>query len=203
MLKIKHMLAAALKQKNIRLHLLALGEGRGLAALQQVVTATGGQFVRQDELGGLINAVFGSSRKLVEMARVAGGSKKGVYRLTLDDGCTSILYVWSESESYWPASEAEPCDPFADASGVDLFVAGHTRLDAVGVRTPSVYVVDASHRDYPADFAVVEDVRGGTLEDLIGRSPAAPCSWTLRVARRASTTSTCSRMPAAAGWGRR
>ena len=107
------------------------------------------------------------------MARLAGGSKKGVYRLALDDGCTSILYVWSESESYWPASEAEPCDPFADASGVDLFVASHRRLEALGVRTPSVHVVDTSHRDYPADFAVVEDVRGGTLQDLISRSPAA------------------------------
>jgi tRNA A-37 threonylcarbamoyl transferase component Bud32 len=131
------------------------------------------QFVRQDELGDVISAVFGSSRRLVEMVRLAGGSKKGVYRLALDDGCTSILYVWSESENYWPASQADPSGAFADASGVDLFVAGHTRLEALGVRAPFVYVVDTSHRDYPADFAVVEDVRGGTLEDLIGRSPAA------------------------------
>lgn len=131
------------------------------------------RFVRQDELGGVVNAVFGSSRTLVEMARLAGGSRKGVYRLKLDDGCTSILYVWSESENYWPASQADSSDASAEPSDVDLFVANHARLEALGVRTPSVYVVDTSHRNYPDDFAVVEDVHGGTLEDLIGRSPAA------------------------------
>jgi hypothetical protein len=131
------------------------------------------QFVRQDELGEVIRGVFGSSRTLVEMARLAGGSKKGVYRLTLDDGCTSILYVWSASENYWPVSEPESSEVFADASGVDLFVAGQTRLEALGVRTPSVYAVDTSRRDYPADFALVEDVRGGTLEELIDRSATA------------------------------
>jgi hypothetical protein len=131
------------------------------------------QFVRHDELGDLIRTVFGSSRKVVDIARLAGGSKKGVYRLALDDGTTSILYVWNDSESYWPASGIDPANPFADASGVDLFVASQALLGELGVRTPSVYVVDQSHRDYPADLALAEDIRGGTLEDLIRRSPDA------------------------------
>ena len=131
------------------------------------------QFVRRDDLTELIGAVFGSSRKLVDMARLAGGSKKGVYRLGLSDGSTSILYVWNDSENYWPVTGAEPAAPLADASGADLFVAAHARLEALGVRTPSIYVVDTSHRRYAADLALVEDARGGTLEELIERSPAA------------------------------
>ena len=89
------------------------------------------QFVRQDDLGDVISALFGSSRKLVAILRLAGGTKKGVYRLTLDDGRTSILYIWSESENYWPASESTPRDPFADASGLDVFVASQALLEAL------------------------------------------------------------------------
>jgi hypothetical protein len=40
-------LALALKQKNIRLHVLAIGEGSGLPALQIIVGATGGTISRQ------------------------------------------------------------------------------------------------------------------------------------------------------------
>jgi hypothetical protein len=58
-------LAAALKGKNIRLHLLALGEGRGLAALRQVVNATGGRVVRQDNAAEWAAAVL-------EIAHAAG-----------------------------------------------------------------------------------------------------------------------------------
>lgn len=131
------------------------------------------QFVRVDQLSEFVRKLCGASRKLADVARLAGGSKKGVYRLTLDDGSTSILYVWNDSESYWPASGSGMADPFADASGVDQFVAAHARLQAIGIRVPSVCAVDRSRRDYPADMAIVEDIRGGTLEDLIDGSPIA------------------------------
>lgn len=42
-------LGLALKQKKIRLHLLAIGEGSGLPALRIVIGATGGSIVRQFE----------------------------------------------------------------------------------------------------------------------------------------------------------
>jgi tRNA A-37 threonylcarbamoyl transferase component Bud32 len=131
------------------------------------------RFVAREELRDLIRRTFGSSRRLVEVARLAGGSKKGVYRLALDNGSTSILYVWSEAENYWPPSGTDDSDPFADASGAGLFVAAHARLHALGVRTPEVHLVDTSHRDYPADVALTEDVRGGTLERLVEHAPDA------------------------------
>jgi hypothetical protein len=34
----------------------------------------------------------------------------------------------------------------------------------VGVRTPRVYLLDRTLAVYPAEIALVEDVRGGTLE---------------------------------------
>jgi hypothetical protein len=58
---------------------------------------------------------------------LAGGSKKGVYRLTLDDGVTAVLYMWSEAENYWPVRAGqEVAYPFADAPELDLFRGGAT-----------------------------------------------------------------------------
>ena len=44
------------------------------------------------------------------------------------------------------------------------------------MRVPEVYLLDRSRAVYPADIAVVEDVRGGTLENLLETDPvtAAP-----------------------------
>jgi hypothetical protein len=49
--------------------------------------------------------------------RLRGGSKKGVYRLVLEDGSTVVGYVWSAAESHWP--EASEPYPFDDTSGPD------------------------------------------------------------------------------------
>ena len=54
--------------------------------------------------------------------------------------------------------------PFGEASRAGLFEAAGARLAAVGVRTPRVYLLDRTLAVYPAEIALVEDVRGGTLE---------------------------------------
>ena len=41
----------------------------------------------------------------------------------------------------------------------------------LGVRTPQLYLADASHQHYPADVAVLEDVPGPTLEELLADEP--------------------------------
>ncbi|MER6944436.1 phosphotransferase [Nonomuraea sp. NPDC000554] len=113
-------------------------------------------------LAGLVQESFG--QRPVGATRLRGGSKKGVYRLTFDDGSTAVLYVWHESENYWPASAADD-GPLSDASGLDLFEAGKARLDSLGVRTPHVHAVRRP------DLALVEDVRGGTLESRLEDDP--------------------------------
>ena len=132
------------------------------------------KFVTPDDLADLIRAHVGSDRRVVDVERFTTGSKKGVYRLTLDDGSTIVLYVWHPDENFWPLPpRSDPDDPFTDATGVDLFEAAYQRLVGIGVGTPVVHVIDRSHALYPADLALLEDVRGGTLEGLIERDRAA------------------------------
>lgn len=133
------------------------------------------KFVEQEQLMSLVRATFGPTRHLTTVTRLRGGSKKGVYRLLFEDEFSAILYVWSAAENYWPAQQdgAGPNqpDPFSEASGIDLFEASHLCLNALGVRTPRVYILDRSRSYLPADLAVVEDVRGGTLEARLQHDP--------------------------------
>lgn len=46
------------------------------------------------------------------------------------------------------------------------FQACHAALAAAGVRIPALYALDFSQQHYPAGLALVEDIRGGSLEDL-------------------------------------
>jgi hypothetical protein len=123
------------------------------------------------QLAPLMQAAFGSQRHLLGVTRLRGASKKGVYRVTFDDECTAIVYIWDAAEDYWPPAGTEPApgyaDPFSHASGLDLFEAAQARLDWLGIRTPRLYLADRSREHYPADVAVVQDVPGPALEDIL------------------------------------
>ncbi|MHC5905819.1 phosphotransferase [Streptomyces sp. S6] len=112
------------------------------------------------DLTPLTLEAFGPHRRLIGSERMHGGSRKGVYRLHLDDGSTAVAYVWSPNESYWDGDQSS-------ATGLDLLLAAHDRLTAVGVRSPRVLHVGT-------DAVVVEDVTGGTLEDALRSSPDHP-----------------------------
>ncbi|MEV7796660.1 phosphotransferase [Streptomyces sp. NPDC087512] len=120
-------------------------------------------------------AALGGGRRLEAVERVAGGSKKGVYRLVMDDATTAIAYLWDGAENYWPAAEGDDdlTDPFSPGLGLDLFQAAHTRLDALGVRVPAIRLVDRDGTHCPADLAIVEDLPGESLEELLARDPGA------------------------------
>ncbi|MGW3181265.1 aminoglycoside phosphotransferase family protein [Kitasatospora sp. NPDC001119] len=147
----------------------------------------------RERLAGAARAALGGGRRLEAVERLAGGSKKGVYRLRMDDGTTAIAYRWDRTENYWPAAEGDDdlADPFSPGLGLDLFEAAHARLDALGVRVPALRFVErATHRDggsapgtaapaaddpadRTADLAIVEDVPGESLEKLLARDPHA------------------------------
>lgn len=120
----------------------------------------------RDRLTGAVRAGLGGGRRIGGVERLRGGSKKGVYRLAFDDGSTVVAYLWDAAEDYWPdrGEARDDSDPFAHASGVDLFLAAHRHLDALGIRVPRLHWADA-------EIALVEDVRGGTLEALLDRDP--------------------------------
>ncbi len=130
----------------------------------------GPRYSWRDELAAAARTAFGPGCRVVRTERLRDASKKGVYRLVLGDGASAIGYVWDETENFWP-TRAEPgpdrTDPFSDASGADLFEASHGLLDALGIRVPAVYLLDRSRTACQADIALVEDVRGGTLETLM------------------------------------
>ncbi|MFC5114415.1 phosphotransferase family protein [Amycolatopsis halotolerans] len=114
----------------------------------------------------MVRAAFGA-RELVSVRRLRGGSKKGVYRLFLDNRTTGIAYVWNSDEDYWPdAASPEHNDPFGHSTGLGLFQAAHAALSEAGARVPEVVLLDSSKSHLDGDVAVVEDVRGGTLETL-------------------------------------
>jgi hypothetical protein len=137
----------------------------------------GAKFADAESLRPVVQAALGSGRRLLAVERLAGGSKKGAYRLALDDGGTVLVYVWADAEDYWlgslPEGADDPANPFSHASGITLFEAAAHRLTAAGVRCPEIVFTDQSRALYPADIAVVEDVAGGSLEALLERDPAA------------------------------
>lgn len=116
----------------------------------------------------VVATAFGSGRRLAQVRRLRGSSKKGVYRLDFSDGTAVVGYVWSEAENYWaaaPSSQADPPgSPFSDATGAGLFSAAHSLLDSLGVRVPELYLLDQSRSAFPADVALVEWVAGASLE---------------------------------------
>jgi len=135
------------------------------------------RFADVESMRPVVRAVFGSGRSLLTVQRLAGGSKKGAYRLTLDDDSTALVYAWDDSEDYWQGVLAQgagdPADPFSHSSGLALFEAAAHRLASAGVRCPELLLADRSRSLYPADIAVVEDIAGGSLEALLENDPAA------------------------------
>ncbi|GIG03221.1 phosphotransferase [Catellatospora citrea] len=130
-------------------------------------------FLQPDDFHDLVADQFGADRRLVALDRLTGGTKKGVYRLRLDDQTTTIAYVWAPGENYWPPSPTVPDDPFTDASGAELFAAGHAALTAADVRVPRLLMLDRDGRHVDADIALAEDAGAVTLERLMGQDPAA------------------------------
>lgn len=118
-------------------------------------------------------AAFGPRRRLAGVRRLAGASKKGVYRLAFDDGFTAVGYIWDQEENWWPASAARSeaddpgADPFSDASGAGLFEAAHGLLTGLGVGVPELYLLDRTGAYAGCDLALVEHLPDGTLEDRL------------------------------------
>jgi aminoglycoside/choline kinase family phosphotransferase len=148
-------------------------------------------FLEPDDLGDLVADVFGTGRRLAALDRLPGGSCKGVYRLTLDDGTSAILYAWRPSESYWPHVDRVPDDPFGSDSDVDAFASTHAALTGAGVRVPRLLALDRDGRYLDTGLALVEDAGGTRLEALMERDPgaaAAPLAAAGEALRRMHTT---------------
>ncbi len=128
-------------------------------------------FTTVEQLAEVTRAAFGNGRRLDGVTRLRGGTKKGVYQTAFADGETAIVYVWDAAEDYWPGgADGDHAEPFSHASGLELFMTAHGRLDGVGVRVPEVYLADGRER-FGANVAVVEDVAGPNLLELMEDDP--------------------------------
>ena len=116
------------------------------------------KFADAETLAPVMREVFGTDRRIAAVDRLLDGTKKGVYRVTLDDDTSAVVYVWNADEDYWdgllPEGHDDPSNPFAHASGIDFFEGATRRLDAIGVRSPRLLLADRSRNLYPADIAV-------------------------------------------------
>ncbi|GAA0247265.1 aminoglycoside phosphotransferase family protein [Cryptosporangium japonicum] len=123
-------------------------------------------------------ATLGRGRRLESVERLTGGTKKGVYRLTMDDATTVIAYRWDDTENFWPPAEGDDdlTDPFSPGLGPDQFLAAHARLRALGVRVPEIRFVGAD------GLVLVEDLPGENLEQLLARDPDAAAPVLARLA---------------------
>ncbi|MFE6667497.1 phosphotransferase family protein [Streptomyces sp. NPDC057697] len=150
----------------------------------------------REQLERAARAALGGGRRLETVERLAGGTRKGVYRLTMDDSTTAIAYLWEESESYWPTADhdGDLADPFSPGVGLDLFEAAHARLAALGLRVLDIHLVDRDRTHYPADLAIVEDVPGEALMELRNRDPRA-AEPTMKLLAESLTTMRAHRAP--------
>jgi hypothetical protein len=98
------------------------------------------KFADAESLRLVVRAAFGSGRHLRTVERLAGGSKKSAYRLTMDDDASVIVYAWNHSEDYWqsvlPQGADDPADPLSHAFGLALFEAAVRRLASAGLAVP-------------------------------------------------------------------
>jgi hypothetical protein len=133
--------------------------------------------VTREELASAAKAAFGGRGRLESVQRLTGGTSKGVYRLTMDDGATAIAYSWAPSENFWPAGAPTGAriEPFKSGGGVglDLYEAAHAKLARLGLRVPEIYLIDRERAHYPDDLAVIEDFPGENLLSLLERDPEA------------------------------
>jgi hypothetical protein len=121
--------------------------------------------VSRADLDALARDTF-PERALLDVTRLTGGSSKGVYRLAFADDFTCLAYRWHADENFWPADIAIALGPFGRPAGRREFVEKHALLSGLGVRVPAILGM-------AGDVALIEDVRGGTLEEVLAGDPGA------------------------------
>lgn len=125
-------------------------------------------------LARAVPRLLGRTGSAHHVQRLRGGSKKGVYRLSLAE-TTVIAYLWHHDQDYWSTTgpSTDPAQPFSHASGPDLFHAAHRTLSDLGVRVPRLHALDTTATHHPGALAVVEDIAGPALEHRLEHDPGA------------------------------
>ena len=121
----------------------------------------------EERLHMAARAAFG--KRAAGWEQLRGGTKKGVYRIVLDDDTSAVVYSWAAAENHWPDA---PDDQglFGSTTSFPAFMSAHSLMHSAGLRVPRLHHVDAGSASV-APFAVVEDMRRGSLEALLESDP--------------------------------
>lgn len=134
------------------------------------------RFLNVHDVEPWVADTLGDGRRLLGLARLRGGTKKGVYRLTFDRGPSLVLYLWGADENYWPGRADRVSDeawsPFTEASSLDYFAAANQSLRSISVSTPAMLFSAGGGGPSGDDFALVEDAGGTSLESVMATDPA-------------------------------
>jgi len=94
-------------------------------------------FAGPQELAGVAASAFGSGRRLAGVERLRGGTNKGVYRLTFDDGTSVIGYVWGDAAALLrpdgggAAAPQRPCEQVVLDRALDHLAQAAARVERV------------------------------------------------------------------------
>lgn len=122
--------------------------------------------IKVDCLQKIIRENLDVNYNILQIMRIYGGAQKVTYKIECDQNFCCILYVWDNSMNYFNKDTKD--NIIFESNGSDLFELNNKFLIQNGIRTPRIYYIDRSKKDYLFDFALVEYISGGEIEKYFG-----------------------------------
>jgi len=122
--------------------------------------------IKVDYLQKIIKSSLELNYNIVQIIRIYGGARKVTYKIECDQNFCCILYVWDNSMDYFNKYTKD--NIIFESNGSDLFELNNKFLIQNGIRTPGIYYIDRSNKDYLFDFALVEYISGGEIGNFFG-----------------------------------
>ncbi|MGH4138763.1 hypothetical protein [Clostridium sp.] len=102
--------------------------------------------IKVDYLERLLTENSGINYSVLHIMRIYGGARKVTYKIECDQNFCCILYVWDNSMNYF--NEETKDNIVFESNGADLFELNNKFLIQNGIRTPIIYYIDKSKRNF-------------------------------------------------------
>lgn len=147
--------------------MLSWGTGGFEGKILEVFEWKGGEVMREF-VSGKVKEVFGENFVVVEMERLLGGAQKYTYRVKCENGFEFVVYEWAVEKSYF---EYDGGEAVFRSSSAELFERNNGIMVEHGVRTPKLYFMDRSKREWSCEYAFVEYVSGVDMDYVMEKEP--------------------------------
>lgn len=118
--------------------------------------------IKTDYLQKTIRKNLNLNFNILQIMRIYGGAQKVTYKIDCNQNFSCILYVWDNSMDYFNKDTKD--NIIFESNGSDLFELNNKFLIENGIRTPRIYYMDRSKKNYLFDFALVQYISGGEIE---------------------------------------